>query len=104
MPNFFLKKNRAVLLTIIFVLGALFLVIKPPDPRNTIENKINGAIDPHPELLIKKYDSCEKFKHVYDSLEKLSAWKGSLYSPFINTQLLWFGVTNIKECDSCNEI
>lgn len=100
----FIKKNKAVFLTILFVVGALLLVIQPPDPRISIDNKIRGATDPHPELLIKRYDSCEKFRHVYDSLEKLSAWKTNLYSPFINTQLLWFGVTKINECDSCNEI
>ena len=100
MIKLFTKKYRAVWLPVLFALGVLFLLIKPADPRNTIYTKINGAIDPHPELLIRKY---EQFRHIYDSLEKLSAWKANRISPSIEKQLWWFGVTKLNECDSCNE-
>jgi len=108
MPEFFFMLKKIftrfgdLLVLLIFLIIILFLVSHIADNRINIKNKLVREIESRIHDSLRNNETFNSYKKVKDSIEKIKQWHINKISTTGNsTTTLFFGISRIRESDSC---
>ena len=99
------KINHWWIVTLLFIIGVLFLATFPTDNRSNVSQTLLNKIKPYADTLVDSTTSYNRYKEIHDSLEKIEHWKKWRLQGFGEGYgSNFFGLRKIVECDSCGQI